>query len=205
MLVERRRSRLFYRYFSAVFDSINPFFYNDRMRRILLDRARISKGDLILDIGSGTAYTTLAASKRSEAMVVGIDLSPEMLKRARRKSEGVDPPPLLALSNAYHLPFRSSVFEAVISAGAIEYWRETRPIFAGMRRVMRRGGRLSILGPREPTTPILRQLSSMLLRFVVEDQIVSLLRDAGFREVESVSVGPRMVMEKLAVVCSGLK
>lgn len=205
MLVSRKRTRIFYGFFSSIFDAINPIFYTNHMRRRLIDAARISDGDLVLDVGAGTAYTTVAAAQRCNCTVIGGDLSPEMLRRGvvRSRQMGVSIP--LVLSDAHHLPFKSDTFDALISAGVIEYWRDPVAVLREMREVAKYGGRVVVLGPRDPTTPLLRQLASLLMRFVGRDELVAFFHRAGLREVKAVTVGPRVLMSKLAVICCGFR
>jgi ubiquinone/menaquinone biosynthesis C-methylase UbiE len=63
-------------------------------RAELLDLARVAPGESVLDVGCGTGTLALAAKRRvgSAGTVHGIDPSPEMIARARRKarSRGLD-------------------------------------------------------------------------------------------------------------------
>jgi SAM-dependent methyltransferase len=83
----------------------------------LLDRQR---GQLILDIATGTGLAARAAVERGEGTsVVGIDLSRRMLEVARQKSDARHC--FYMQADAQRLPFRAAVFDALICVAAIPY------------------------------------------------------------------------------------
>ncbi|HDM60090.1 MAG TPA: methyltransferase domain-containing protein, partial [Archaeoglobus veneficus] len=83
VLEDKKRARIFYKYFSKIYDRVNPFFYSDEMRRIVVDMARVEKGDFVLEVGCGTGFTTAEIVKRvGEENVVAVDLTPEQMEKA---------------------------------------------------------------------------------------------------------------------------
>jgi len=59
-----------------------------RLRALIADRADAHPGDTLLDVACGTGDLALVMGRRvgSTGRVVGIDASPEMITRARRKA-----------------------------------------------------------------------------------------------------------------------
>ncbi|MEM1593645.1 MAG: chitin-binding protein, partial [Archaeoglobaceae archaeon] len=58
LLDDKKRARNFYRYFSLIYDYINPLFYSKDMRRKVIEMAELGKDSLVVEVGSGTGFTT---------------------------------------------------------------------------------------------------------------------------------------------------
>ena len=58
ILENKKRARIFYRYFSKIYDRVNPIFYSNEMRKIVVDMADLEHEDLVLEVGCGTGFTT---------------------------------------------------------------------------------------------------------------------------------------------------
>ncbi len=99
-------------------------------------------GERILDVGCGTG---LALARLAEAQpdlhLAGVDLSAEMLARARgRLPQSVS----LARGDARHLPFAAAQFDAVITSNALHYLDDPAQALDEMARVLAPGGRLIV-------------------------------------------------------------
>ena len=57
-LEDKDNARLFYRYFSRVYDTINPYIWDDRMRNQALEWFDADRDDRVLDVGAGTGFAT---------------------------------------------------------------------------------------------------------------------------------------------------
>jgi ubiquinone/menaquinone biosynthesis C-methylase UbiE len=81
----------------------------------------------------------------SEGHVTGIDMTPEMLERARVSAEelGVGNVDLVE-GEAESLPFAHESFDVVISNGVIDLIPDKDAVFVELFRVLRPGGRLQI-------------------------------------------------------------
>lgn len=103
----------------------------------------------LLDVGCGTAnlaYALRAWGVRP-ARYLGVDLTPGMLRVAAEKLRA-DPPPWtahLAAADASALPLRAESFDTVVSASSLHDWPEPRRALAGVRTLLRPGGRLLLL------------------------------------------------------------
>lgn len=163
-------------------------------RERLVELARLAPGDTVLDVGCGTGTLAIAAKRRVGAAgtVHGIDASPEMIDRAKRKSAkaGVDVVFDAAVVEA--LPFPDASFDAVVSTLMLHHLpRPARQQCArGMRRVLRPGGRVLAVDFATPA----RERTGLLARVhrhghMKVSDIAELLREAGLTVVESGSVG----------------
>jgi len=114
-----------------------------RLSGAMPDRARI------LDLATGTGDAALYLRKRCpDAEVIGVDPSANMLEIARQKALGKNIE--FALGDAEHLDFPPGGFDGACICFGIRNVPDRAKGLAEVRRVMRPGGRLSILELSEP-------------------------------------------------------
>lgn len=114
----------------------------------------LAPGESVLDVGCGTGSLVLASKRRvgRTGMVTGIDASPEMIERARRKAmnkgEGIH----FEVARVESLPFPNETFDVVLSTLVMHHLpRATRErCVSEMRRVLRPGGRLLVVDFEKP-------------------------------------------------------
>jgi ubiquinone/menaquinone biosynthesis C-methylase UbiE len=122
--------------------------YNDLLDLVVV-RCQVRKGDLVLDIGTGTGELAKRFALNRGCRVIGLDPSTGMIKEACRKAikgnwgdvrfQVVDAPFL-------EIPYPDGTFDAVGSTQAFHHLPEDQKPAAlrEMARVLRRGGRLAI-------------------------------------------------------------
>lgn len=117
---------------------------------------RLEAGERVVDVGSGAGFDTFVAAEQvgSQGSVVGVDMTGEMLARARHNAE------LLELVNvefreglAERLPVPDGWADAVISNGVFNLCADKRTVFAEASRVLAAGGWLQ-LGDIANGTPV---------------------------------------------------
>jgi SAM-dependent methyltransferase len=108
---------------------------------------RLERGERVLDLGSGAGTDSLVASQMigEEGRVTGIDMTPEMLAKARAaaaemRATNVD----FVEAEAERLPFPDESFDVVISNGVIDLIPDKDAVFSELHRVLAPGGRLQI-------------------------------------------------------------
>jgi len=198
-LEDKRRARIFYKYFSKIYDYVNPIFYSKQMRRKVVELASIRRGDFVLEIGCGTGYTTEEITRIvGEENVVAIDLTPEQLKRAVEKLKCC-----FMLGDAENLPFKDNTFDATISAGIVEYLPNPQKSVEEMTRVTKSGGRVVILAPRKPNNPIISKIANSIMLFPSTQQCIAWFLRAKLEDIRYVEIGPYPFWSKLAVIVTG--
>lgn len=74
----------------------------------------------VLDIGTGTGWPALQISRHKGTRVVGLDVSPGMIKIAKIKKEKIKAKNVdFVVASAENIPFRSNVFNTVICLGGV--------------------------------------------------------------------------------------
>jgi len=191
LLQHKTEAYWFYRFLSLVYDRwVNPLFWTEAMRSEALDAAALDhRGLRTLDCGAGTGFTTEGIVARVDAaQVTMLDQSPHQLARARAK------PALAAVEklegDAEALPFGDDAFDRYVSAGSIEYWPDPQRGIAEAYRVLRAGGRATVIGPVQPANRILRALAETWMLFPAEAEYRAWMERAGFTGVELVPLAP---------------
>ena len=107
----------------------------------------INRGEAVLDIGCGAGVDTFVAAKMvgPEGRVIGIDMTPEMLARARKSLQETT---LQNVSfhnaSAEDLPFPDESFDVVISNGVFNLIPDKARALEEVFRVLRPRGRMMI-------------------------------------------------------------
>jgi len=205
----------------GMFDRIAPVY--DVMNRVMtagLDRswrrlaveAVIQPGDRVLDACCGTGDLAVAA-EREGGIVTGLDFSPRMLERARKKSETVT----WIEGDLLALPFDEGSFDAATVGFGVRNVADLEAALAELHRVLRPGGRLAILEITQPRgglrpffslwferiVPLLGKilpggkaytyLPASVRRFPGAEELAALLEQRGFEQVRFRLLGGTIV------------
>jgi SAM-dependent methyltransferase len=139
-------------------------------------------GDRVLDAGCGTgrALPALRAAVGPSGVVLGLDLTEEMLRTGARAGRGRDG--ALLLADAAAPPVRPGALDAVLAAGLIAHLPEPGRNLTALGRTVRAGGVLALFHPvgraalaaRQGRAPAAGDLRA-------EENLRPLLRAAGWR------------------------
>ena len=118
----------------------------DRGRSIAADlHAHLRPDELVLDVGVGTGLVALGLRALGHR-VVGIDLSPAMLRQAWARLG-----PVVAVADAARLPIRSGAIAQAVSVWVLHLVGELPAVFGEVARVLAPGGRYLVV-PANPAT-----------------------------------------------------
>ena len=118
----------------------------DPLGRIAIERLGVAAGERVLDVGCGCGQTLLQLAERvgPSGQVLGVDISPPMLGRARERAAG-RPTIALALGDAQTYGFAPGAFDALYSRFGVMFFDDSRAAFRNLRAATRSGGRLSFV------------------------------------------------------------
>lgn len=119
----------------------------------MFDAVALRPGERVLDVGCGFGSTTVEAAERvaPDGAVLGVDISAEMLARARERTTGLANVTLLEADAQVH-PFEPASCDVVISRFSVMLFDDPVAAFANLHRSLRPGGRLACVcwqGPLE--------------------------------------------------------
>jgi arsenite methyltransferase len=108
---------------------------------------RLEPGERVADLGCGAGTDSLVAAQMvgPDGHVTGIDMTPEMLAKARTAAEELGAENVEFIEGEIeHLPFGDASVDVVISNGVIDLVPDKDAVFAEIFRVLRSGGRIQL-------------------------------------------------------------
>lgn len=154
--------------------------------------AAISKGETVLDLGSGGGFDVFLAARQTgnTGRVIGVDMTPEMLDKARKNAKELNLDHVeFRLGEIENLPVRDNEVDVIISNCVINLSPDKSAVFRESFRVLRPGGRVAVSDvvaideiPEEMKADM-ALLSGCVSGAATVDEIKKLLEDAGFIKV----------------------
>ena len=155
-----------------------------------LDLAKLSPGEHVLDLGSGSGTDVFCAGVQvgPTGRVVGVDFTDEQIEKAARlrDRDGFEQVEF-AEASIDALPFEDATFDVVISNGVINLSPIKHKVFAEAARVLRPGGRLALAdivsgkALRERTRRNVELWAACIAGAIPRKNYVEALEGAGFR------------------------
>jgi ubiquinone/menaquinone biosynthesis C-methylase UbiE len=144
---------------SAFFYDVVLFFAwfgkEHKFRDRVLELARLTPGESVLDVGCGTGTLAIAAKKKVglESRVSGVDASQEMIARAERKAIKARVEVQFRNALAEALPFKDEQFDVVLTTVMFHHMApRVRELAANeIRRVLKPGGRVLVVDFCKPS------------------------------------------------------
>jgi trans-aconitate 2-methyltransferase len=167
---------------------------HERWGARLLSTLPLEGDEVVLDVGAGTGRDTEALLRRlPRGHVIAVDASAAMLARLRSRLGSVPAQRLTVLQADLRrpLPLHRSV-DAVFSVATLHWLPDHRSVFAGLRSVLRSGGRLAAeFGGAGNLAAVDAALSDLglppvngQLTFTTAEQTRDALETAGFTRVD---------------------
>jgi arsenite methyltransferase len=154
--------------------------------------ASLQKGEVVLDLGSGAGFDCFLAANKvgSNGKVIGVDMTPEMLKKARENAEksgytNVE----FRRGEIEDLPVADNSVDVVISNCVINLSPDKKKVFQEAFRVLKPGGRFAV-----SDIVLLKDLPEKIKNSIEayvgcisgaihKDHYLQLLKDAGFSDI----------------------
>jgi len=156
--------------------------------------ASLKEGETVLDLGSGAGFDCfLAASKVGErGKVIGVDMTPHMIARARENASKGDYRNVeFRLGEIENLPIADESVDVVISNCVINLSPDKKRAFEEVYRVLKPGGRMMVsdivlLKPLPDAIRIsVEAYVSCIAGAMLKDEYLDAVKSAGFNNVSS--------------------
>ncbi|AWB27547.1 arsenite methyltransferase [Halococcoides cellulosivorans] len=154
--------------------------------------ADLSAGERVLDLGSGAGFDCFLAAREvgPEGQVIGVDMTPEMVEKARANAEDTDGENVaFRLGEIEHLPVADASVDVVISNCVINLSPAKDQVFAEAFRALAPGGRLAVSDVVK-TAPLPEDIASdpdslaaCVAGASTVETVEDLLADAGFVDI----------------------
>ncbi len=155
-------------------------------------------GETVLDLGSGAGIDAFLAAREvgPEGRVIGVDMTPAMIDRARDNAAkdgyaNVE----FRLGEIEHLPVTDASVDVIVSNCVVNLSPEKDQVFREAYRALKRGGRMLVsdLVLERPLPAEIRESVEAYVGCIagasLKEDYLRLIRDAGFQEVTIVREG----------------
>ena len=154
--------------------------------------ASLQPGQTVLDLGSGAGLDCFFAAKKvgEAGHVIGVDMTPEMIERARSSAKRLNIPNV-EFRQGYleHLPVDSASVDVIISNCVINLSPDKARVFEEAFRVLKHGGRLAVSdivtdGPLpESIKKSLSAWAGCIAGAVEAGEYIGMMKSAGFTNI----------------------
>jgi arsenite methyltransferase len=154
--------------------------------------AALKPGEVVVDLGSGAGFDCLLAARQvaPAGRVIGVDMTHEMLKKARENARKVGAANVeFRLGELEHLPIADNTADVILSNCVINLVPDKQQVFREALRILKPGGRLAISDVVN-IAPLPADLAADPAMFcgcvagaVAVEEIENWLSDAGFSDI----------------------
>ena len=160
--------------------------------------ASLREGETVLDLGAGGGFDCFIAARQvgPSGRVIGVDMTPEMVTRARDNARKVNATNVeFRLGEIEHLPVADGSVDAILSNCVINLSPEKSAVFTEAFRVLRPNGRLAIsdvvaTGPIPHELQNQAALAGCIAGAAPLAEVRAMLAAAGFTDI-AVTIAPR--------------
>ena len=153
----------------------------------ILSKEMINNESVILDAGCGTGQTAAYLYQQYKANVIGIEINPIMVEKAKSRFENLQLPISLIHGSIEEIPFEDDTFDFILSESVLAFVDKPKTL-KEFYRVLKKGGRL-IANEMTINRPLNQQEALEIMNFYAVDSLLlerdwrQLLEEAGFNHI----------------------
>lgn len=161
--------------------------------------ASLKEGETVLDLGSGAGFDCFLAANKvgRNGKVIGVDMTPEMIEKARQNAEkGKYENVEFRLGEIENIPAADNSADIVISNCVINLSPDKKRVFQEAYRVLKPGGRFmisDIVLTRDLPSTVKESVEAYVgcvAGAIKRDEYLQAIRQAGFRKVQTIDETP---------------
>jgi arsenite methyltransferase len=153
--------------------------------------ASLKPGEVVLDLGSGAGFDVFIAARKvgPTGRAIGVDMTAEMLAKARRQQTGFDNVEF-RLGEIEHLPVADASVDVVISNCVINLSPDKSQVWREIARVLKPGGRVAVsdLALLKPLPAAIREMIEALIGCIAGAVLVEeterMAHEAGLSDIQ---------------------
>ncbi len=162
-----------------------------RLAELMLERFEMPPTSRVLDVGCGDGWVArFLANRLAEGAFVGIDISDEMIRNARKACEQLENV-LFAPAPAERIPWAEDYFTHVLSIESAYYWPEIRLAAREIYRVTAFGGSFHVLINYYLENPYSEGWDAdtgLTMHRLSRDEWAGVFREGGFQDVSTAQI-----------------
>ncbi|MBJ05334.1 MAG: bifunctional demethylmenaquinone methyltransferase/2-methoxy-6-polyprenyl-1,4-benzoquinol methylase UbiE [Flavobacteriales bacterium] len=123
----------------------------------------------ILDVATGTADLAILAAEKTNANIIGIDISEKMLEKASQKikKKKLFNRVSLKLADAEKIPYKENSFQAITAGFGVRNFEDINLGLKEMYRVLEKKGVLVIIEPSKPTSFPINHIYNLYFNYIL--------------------------------------
>ncbi len=154
--------------------------------------AALKPGETVVDLGSGGGFDCFLAAKvvGENGQVIGIDMTPDMISKARTNTEKIDFKNVeFRLGEIEHIPVADNSSDVIISNCVISLSPDKPQVYKDIYRVLKKEGRIAIsdiIALKELPQEIQNDIelhAGCVAGALLKDELETILRNVGFTNI----------------------
>ena len=138
-------------------------------RNQLVKALKLLEGKTVLDVATGTADVAIEIAKHKPSIIIGCDISEQMMVLGRKKIKKKNLATLIHLQygDASQVPYDSNKFDCISVAYGVRNFENLERGLQEINRVMKNGGCLAILEFSKPKYFPIKQIFQLYFKYIL--------------------------------------
>jgi len=170
---EKKEVKGYFEKTATKWDEMRRGYYDEHLRDTVINRAKIKRGNIVLDVGIGTGFLALGAARAvgKTGKIIGVDLSEAMLNKAKANlsKRGLANRVEFRVGDAENVPLEDASVDVAIGNMILHHCPDPQRAIREMTRVLKPSGKLVVSDLEEHHEEWLKtEMSDLWLGFSLE-------------------------------------